>query len=127
MGIHTALRIGDLLRLKWDEVYDFDRNRVRDSIEITEQKTSKSKIVKLNSKVVAALSLCVPLAQRGDFLLKSRKGENKAISRIQAYRIVRTTAEELGLNDRVSCYSLRKAFGYHAWKNGTNPAVIMDI
>jgi integrase len=127
MGIHTALRIGDLLRLKWNDVYDFEHKRVRDTIEISEQKTGKSKIVKLNNEVVAALNLCVPRAQRGDFLLKSRKGENKAISRIQAYRIIRTTAEELGFNDRVSCHSLRKTFGYHAWKNGTNPAVIMDI
>lgn len=28
MGLHTALRIGDLLRLKWDDVYDFNQKKL---------------------------------------------------------------------------------------------------
>jgi integrase len=51
----------------------------------------------------------------------------KAISRIQAYRIIRNAAEALKFEMRVSCHSLRKIFGYHAWKGGKSPAVIMDI
>jgi len=51
----------------------------------------------------------------------------KAISRIQAYRIIRAAAEALRLPNRVSCHSLRKTLGYHAWKGGVSPAVIMEI
>ena len=29
--------------------------------------------------------------------------------------------------DRITCHSLRKTFGYNAWKNGANPVVLMDI
>jgi site-specific recombinase XerD len=51
----------------------------------------------------------------------------KAISRIQAYRLIRAAAEALAFQQRVSCHSLRKTFGYHAWKSGVSPAVIMEI
>lgn len=127
MGVHTALRISDLLRLKWDDVYDFDRKRIRESITVTEKKTGKSKIITLNKAITAALALCLSFAKKGEFLIKSRKGENKAISRVQAYRIITAAAEALGFRSKVSCHSLRKTFGYHAWKNGVNPAVIMEI
>ena len=125
LSAHTALRISDLLRLTWDDVYDFSQARFRDRIAVTEQKTKKQKLVKLNKKVISALQLCLPAAQRNDPLIKSRKGG--AISRVQAYRIIRAAAEALNFSIRVSCHSLRKTFGYHAWKNGLLPAVIMEI
>ena len=49
------------------------------------------------------------------------------ISRSQAWRIVRQAAEETGLDGNVSCHSLRKTFGYHAWKQGVPPAMLMMI
>jgi len=125
MGIHTALRISDLIRIKWDDVYDFDRKRFRETISITEQKTLKTKLIKLNTSIVNALHICMPFARQDEYLFKSRKGG--AISRIQAYRIIRSAAEALDFHSNVSCHSLRKTFGYHAWKSGASPAVLMDI
>ena len=125
MGIHTALRISDLLRLKWEDVYDFDIGSFRDGITISEKKTKKNKLVVLNKTIIAALQLCLKSARPEEYLMKSRKGG--AISRIQAYRIIRTASESLKFRTRVSCHSLRKTFGYHAWKNGVSPAVIMEI
>ena len=57
LSIHTALRIGDLLSLRWDDVYDFGRKQVRDCIHITESKTKKPKTIALNKAIVRALSL----------------------------------------------------------------------
>ena len=48
LGINTALRISDLLRLTWNDVYDFERGCVHASIEIVEKKTGKSKAIALN-------------------------------------------------------------------------------
>jgi integrase len=128
LGVYTALRVSDLLRLRREDVYDFELGRARTHIVITEKKTGKTKIVALNRYAVKALS--VYLSQKpaapADFLFENPR-TGKAISRIQAYRIVRAAAEALELQGRVSCHSLRKTFGYHAWKSGVSPAVIMEI
>jgi integrase len=127
MGLHTALRISDLLRLKWDDVYAFERNQVRTAITIVEKKTHKQKTIALNNRIISALTLyATNAAKRGSFLVENTKTK-KAISRIQAYRLIRAAAEALELQNRVSCHSLRKTFGYHAWKSGVSPAVIMEI
>jgi integrase len=127
LGVHTALRISDLLRLRWEDVYDFKQERVRASIEIVEKKTRKAKIIALNKAAVNALTLLAAhVAQKGRFLIEN-PNTKKAISRIQAYRLIRAAAEVLAFESRVSCHSLRKTFGYHAWKSGVSPAVIMEI
>ena len=127
LGVCTALRISDLLRLCWDDVYDFKNRRVRASIDIVEKKTRKAKTIALNKAAVSALAmLAARSARQGCFLIEN-PNTMKSISRIQAYRIIRAAAEALRLQGRVSCHSLRKTFGYHAWKSGASPAVIMEI
>jgi integrase len=127
LGVHTALRVSDLLRLKWDDVYDFAHNRVREGLSVVEKKTGKTKIVALNKNACRALTLYARQAARpGSFLIENNV-TGKALSRIQAYRLIREAAEDLMLGARISCHSLRKTFGYHAWKGGVSPAVIMEI
>jgi site-specific recombinase XerD len=70
--------------------------------------------------------LAAKKAKPGGFIIENPHA-GKAISRIQAYRLIRAAAEELGFQQRVSCHSLRKTFGYHAWKSGVSPVVLMEI
>lgn len=127
LGLYTALRISDLLRLRWEDVYDFDSGCVLKSISLIEKKTRKSKIIKLNKAIVDALSLyATKSAARGGFIIENHRTRS-AISRVQAYRLIRAASEALKFKYRVSCHSLRKTFGYHAWKSGASPVVIMDI
>ena len=127
LGLYTALRISDLLRLTWNDVYDFKSSRVRDRVEIVEKKTGKLKIIALNRKAANALSIFAGRSARpGRFLIENVR-TGRAISRIQAYRLIRAAAEALKFQNKVSCHSLRKSFGYHAWKSGVSPAVIMEI
>jgi integrase len=126
LGLHTALRVSDLLRLTWDDVYDFVHQNIRLHVRLVEKKTGKAKIIALNTVAIKALKLFArQSARKGRFLIEN-KHTKKAISRIQAYRLVRDAAAAIGIG-RVSCHSLRKTFGYFAWKSGVSSAVIMEI
>ena len=122
---HTALRISDILKLKWCDVYDYTKKRFRTSVRIFENKTGKSKSIYINDSLLMALGTVEVAKYPQDPVFANRKGG--ALSRVQAYRLIRTAGEELGLPARVSAHSLRKTFGYHAWQNGASPAVIMEI
>jgi integrase len=126
MGIHTALRIGDLLCLTWDDVYDTAHSSFYTHITLTEGKTGKLKTVALNPRIVDALKLYYPL-RRGEYLFSSTRQSIAAISRVQAWRILHDAAEDIGLTIKVSAHSLRKTFGYHCWQSGIPINVIMEI
>ena len=130
LGMNTSLRIGDLLLLKWGNVYDSHRKTYRKHLKVLEQKTGKQNLIALNKEAVNALKtlrkLMSPVAS-DDYIFQSREGENRPLNRSQAFRIIKAAAMDLHIDGIISCHSLRKTFGYHAWKNGTPPAVIMTI
>ena len=61
-----------------------------------------------------------------DFLFLSKKG-NKAITRTHADRIIKQAAQYAHVSGVISCHSLRKTFGYQAWKQGMSPVVLVKI
>lgn len=130
MGLNTAFRIGDLLLLQWNDVYNEAKKEFREHICITEQKTQKERIVAINQTERQALAqyynICKPHSQT-DYIFQSRKQKGSALSRYQAYRIIKEAAQNTGLEGHIGCHSLRKTFGYHAWKQGTQPAMLMNL
>lgn len=126
LAVCTALRISDLLRLTWDDVYDFEAGAFRSHITLTEKKTGKQKVIALNKRAIAALTLCLP-ARRGCFIFPNNRKNPAPISRVQAWRIVKAAANAVKIPGRIACHSLRKTFGYAAWKSGVLPVMLMDI
>ena len=126
LGVYTALRIGDLLSLTWDGVYDGERGAFRSHVTLTEKKTGKQKTIALNGKATAALRLLLP-HRRGEYIFSNNRREPAPISRVQAWRIIRAAAEAVKIAGRIACHSLRKTFGYFAWKAGVLPVLLMDI
>lgn len=130
MGLNTAFRIGDLLKLQWKDVYDESAGHLRTHICIEEQKTGKLRMVPINPAESKALTHYHAICRQKlpeDYLFPSLRDKKTPISRYQAYRIVKEAATESGLAEHISCHSLRKTFGYHAWKQGTPPAMLMDL
>lgn len=131
LGLNTALRISDILRLKWWDVYDFELDKFRGHIQLSEQKTGKDSCIYMNKNVVDALERYKRLLQREDEILYKQyifEGYNgKQLSRVQAWRIIRKAAEECNLSGVISPHSLRKTFGYQAWQQGIQPVMLMEI
>lgn len=134
MGLNTALRISDLLGLRWGDVYDSALEKYKVHLSLVERKTDKSSLILLNRNVTEALSVHMAQMQKrgrqvnpGDWLFENQKRPGNPISRIQAFRIVRKAAQDCHLEGVISCHSLRKTFGYYAWRQGVEPAMLMNL
>lgn len=129
IGVNTALRISDLLALKWGEVYDFDKQCFKKHIIMYEKKTGKESRIALNGSIKSGLGKymeSLDYVKKGDYIFTGRY-EGTHLSRSQAFRIIKHAAYVLNMERGISCHSMRKTFGYCAWKCGTQPALLMDI
>lgn len=120
VGLNFALRISDLLSLTIGDLLD-DHGRIVDSFWIREGKSGKERNIVLNQEVKKALQEY--LNSLGDYmpdwyLFKSQKGENRPISREQAYHILNNAARIVGIKERIGTHTLRKTFGYWARVEG---------
>ena len=119
LGLYTALRISDVLNLKWKDVYYFEKDCFLDHLLIHEQKTGKVNEIALNSHVIKALD-CYRKTRKPDaedYIFSKQTNPTQPLCRSQAYRIVRRAADETLCETHISCHSLRKTFGYHAWNS----------
>lgn len=133
-GLNTALRISDILSLRWSDVYDFKNKGLKDHIIIVEQKTGKNSSILMNQNLENALKGYQEYLINNEngirpdlFLFASLGFDNQPISRVQAFRIIKKAAKACNISGAVSCHSLRKTFGYHAWKQGISPVLLMNI
>ena len=90
LGLNTALRVSDLLKFTWNDVYNFDNGCFRTHVKLTEQKTTKQSVIFLNSRIINSLSWYKSKALikflPETFLFSN--ADNRHISRSTAYRIV---------------------------------------
>jgi integrase len=124
--LNTALRINDVLNLKWSDLLLPSSGRVKSHIKITETKTGKQTIIKINKALKRAIKLYIKNSGiQSDYVFTNQRGGK--LSRVSAFSIIKNGGKAINLEYEISCHSLRKTFGYHAWKMGTPPAVLMQI
>jgi site-specific recombinase XerD len=115
-GINTGLKITEMLDIKVVDVLEKE-DSVRNFYLFPHHETMKE--VYLNHKVKQAILHYVESQHltSEDFLFKSTKTE-KPITRQQAYRIIHQAAEAIGIKGKIGTNSMRKTFGFHAYKRG---------
>ena len=127
VGISSALRISDILKLKIKDIWD--GKRPKEFIMLNEKKTGKAKRfpITVNLKKAIVQFMKENDLEQDDYIFQSRKGNKKAITRSHAAYIISNAADYVGIKEPVSTHSMRKTFGYFCYKRGVSLALIMEI
>lgn len=126
LGINTGIRISDLLSLKVEDIWD--EKGIKEFLYLKEMNSDETKAYYLNKNVQHALEDYLNSYDflESDYLFKSKKN-NLPITRQQAYRIINKAAKEVGIPGKIGTHTLRKTFGYHAYRKGIAISIIMGI
>lgn len=119
IGINTGLRISDILKLTVGDVRD------RTHILMKEKKTNKNKRFLINTMLRAEIDKYIDGMNDKDWLFPSRTGD-KAITRVQAYRVLNKVADKLGIEE-IGTHTLRKTFGYWHYQQYKDVAILQGI
>lgn len=134
-GRFTGFRISELLSIRVGDVWQdggpaaeltLARRQLKGG-QGAQRRRVRSRTVPLHPQLRAALQTYLTERFEGEppppeaCLFVSRKGDNRPISRIQAYRIVKEAAQATGRPERVATHSLRKTFAHDVFaKSGHN-------
>jgi integrase len=109
LGVNNGLRISDLLNLRVGDVRELAPG---ETLNIREKKTGKSNVMMVNKETRKVLDSFLSEARPGDeeFLFKSRKGVNQAITKSYVNQKVKEWTR--GMRGNYGTHSMRKTFGY---------------
>jgi integrase len=113
IGVNLALRISDLLSIKYD-----DLNIEARTLRIVEQKTGKANVLRLNENALAVIQ-----RRRIDypdhvwlFQVISNRSRDKPITRSAVSGVFKQSGDMLGL--KINSHSMRKSRGMILYTNG---------
>lgn len=125
VGINFGLRVSDLRMLRFSNLIN-DNLTFKDSFPVFEKKTrntrkrKKNRYITINTAVVEAITLYLentPNVHLSDYLFRSLSNRgcnsNEPLSVKSIDRILKSIANELDINVKMSTHTLRKTFCYH--------------
>lgn len=126
LGINTGIRVHDLLSLKVKDISD--GTKIREFLYISDSKNEEQKAHYINNQVKTVLEkyLASREFKEDEYLFKSKKND-LPITRQQAYRIINQAGKEVGIIGKIGTHTLRKTFGYHAFRKGIAISILMSI
>lgn len=116
-GCMLGLRVSDFLRLRWQDILDSD------VITLTEQKTGKTRKLKVNNALRSQTQYCynmMGVKDKGGYIFNSGHfGGKRPISRIRVHQILKDIQADYDITTAhvFSCHTLRKTFGRRVWLN----------
>jgi integrase len=119
IGINTGLRISDILGLRVRDVEGW-------YITLRTKKRNKFVRLKMPKNLKRELREYIRDKPKDEFLIKSREGKNRPITRGMAYVILNEVAREYGL-ESIGTHSLRKTFGYHIYQKEKDVAALQEM
>lgn len=133
VGCNCLRRISDMLKFRISD-FIYKDGSFKHDIEIKEQKTGKFARFLINDAMQFAVTkylAALPYYELSDYLFKSRKGENKAISRQQAWNVIHDMSEAIGLYKKgikAGCHTMRKSGACAALDaNPNNPRQMVTV
>lgn len=122
VGINTALRISDLIRLKYADLQN-------NHITIYERKTGKRNQIFINDKIKSILKSYADEfdLKPNNYIFYSQKNRRKHIDRVQAWRIISDATINCNIDGNFGTHTLRKTFCYHAYKETKDIGAIMTL
>jgi integrase len=117
LGVKSGFRISELLSLRLRDVLQAGRLVDRVTVERRNMKKKlEGRTVLLHPEARAALAAWLEeLGGQAEltgvtFVFQSRKGDNRPISRVQAYRILHEACDSCELTGKLGTHSMRKTF-----------------
>lgn len=99
---------------------------MKQHITVIEKKTGKQKRFPLCNGLLTEMEKYTKNMKVGEYLFKSRKGDNKTITTVQAYRIISKAAKRIGLEE-IGTHTMRKTFGYWHYQLYKDVAILQEI
>lgn len=126
MGCYTALRVGDLLKLRWENVLN------KDVFELVESKTKKTRKIRLNPaliEIIFRLHEKMGITDNSE-LLFNNKTKTKAITIQYVNRKLKEIVNHYNISipkNATSSHLFRKTLGRHVWEknNYTEKSLIL--
>lgn len=113
IGCYFGLRIRDLLKIKWDDVFE------KEEIVITEMKTGKNRKITINARVHDAVNFCRNLhksEKASGFIFANRWGDPITISYVNKRLKVIFKKYNITVKNP-SSHTLRKTFGKRVYES----------